>query len=338
MEDLNLTIIEKYQQGKAQTIAIRPYFDSGKENMGLENYNMTLFEGVWHHESLACLERNGISRYITGLNEFAPEVKMLKGNAKKEKIKEIRTVVAQLEQELGANVIDITDKDFWNKVEILRPDNHKFWEKMSLKCGNDAMYLDPAIDPYDLIKMYAIEAGGFSIVAKSLEEAKKTGCKFYLDKVKETTGTRTKLSKLRNRALASLQNLYDTDTTKLLYVTKVTDANSTQYTKGTPVDVLYESMDMYINGEGVESSKTRAAETFIEVANSTMEDLKIRAMIKDATTHGLMSSKSDGFIYDKYSGSKLGKRPSEVLEFLKNPLNDETLVRYMADMEELWEN
>ena len=334
----NLTIIEKYQQGKDQTIAIRPYFDSGKENMGLEKYNMTLFEGVFHHESLACLERNGISRYVTGLNEFAPEVKMLKGNTKKEKIKEIRTVVAQLEQELGANVIDIKDVDFWNKVQILRPDNHKFWEKMSLKCGNDALYLDPAVDPYDLIKMYAIEAGGFSIVAKSLEDAKTQGCRFYLDKVKETTSTRTKLSKVRNRALSVLQNLYDTDTTKLLYVTKVADSNSIQYTKSTPVDVLYENMDMYINGEGVEKSKKKAAEAFIAVSNSSMEDLKIRAMIKDATTHGLMSSKSDGFIYDKYSGSKLGKRPSEVLDFLKNPLNDETLVRYMAEMEDLWEN
>lgn len=335
MEDL--TIIEKYQQGKDQSIAIRPYFDSAKENMGLEKYNMTLFEGVWHHESLACLERNGISRYVTGLNEFAPEVKMLKGAAKVEKIKEIRTVVAQLEQELAANVINIEDVDFWNKVQVLRPDNHKFWEKMSLKCGNDALFLDPALDPYDLIKMYAIEAGGFSIVAKSLEDAKREGTRFYLDKVKETTGTRTKLSKVRNKALASLQGLYDKDSSKLLYVAKVVDANSTQYTKSTPVDVLYENMDMYITGEGVEKSKKKAAEQFIAVSGSSMEDLKIRAMIKDATTHGLMSSKSDGFIYDKYSGAKLGKRPSEVLEFLKNPLNDETLVRYMAEMEELWE-
>jgi len=338
MIDKNLTIIEKYQQGKDQTIAIRPYFNAEKENMGLEKYNMTLFEGVYHHESLACLERNGIARYVTGLNEFAPEVKMLKGAAKKQKIKEIRSVVAQLEQELAANVIDTEDVEFWNKVQVLRPDNHKFWEKMSLKVGNDALFLDPAVDPYDLIKIYAIEAGGFSIVSSSLEDAKLNGSRFYLDKVKETTGTRTKLSKIRNKALASLQNLYDTDTSKLLYVSKVADSNSIQYTKATPVDVLYENMDMFINGEGVEKSKKKAAEQFIAVSGSSMEDLKIRAMIKDATTHGMMNSKSDGFIYDKYSGAKLGKRPTEVLEYLKNPLNDETLVRYMAEMEEIWEN
>ena len=43
--------------------------------MGLENYGLSLFDGVTHQEQLACLEINGIVRYLTGLNEFAPEVK-----------------------------------------------------------------------------------------------------------------------------------------------------------------------------------------------------------------------------------------------------------------------
>ena len=73
------TIVEKYQQTKqASSIAIRPYFNPNKEaNMGLENYGMALHDGVWHEENLACLEINGVKRYVTGLNEFAPEVKML---------------------------------------------------------------------------------------------------------------------------------------------------------------------------------------------------------------------------------------------------------------------
>ena len=37
MEDY--TIVEKYQHSKkTSTIAIRPYFNPGKENMGLENW------------------------------------------------------------------------------------------------------------------------------------------------------------------------------------------------------------------------------------------------------------------------------------------------------------
>ena len=334
----DVTIIEKYQKDKSRTIAIKPYFDATKDNMGLEKYNMTLFDGVWHHETIACLERNGIARYVTGLNEFAPEVKKLDKKEQKVKVKEIREAVCQLEKELAANVIDVDDKDFWNKVQVLRPDNHKFWEKISLKVGNEPIYLDPSVDPYDLIKLYAIEAGGFSIIAKSLEAARSTKSRFYLDKVKVTANTRTGVTKTKNKALAALQNLFDTDTTKLLYLAKVIDANSTQYIKGTPVDVLYENMDDYINGLGADKSIKKASENFIVTCNSSMEDLKIRAMIKDAITYNLMTTKSDGYIYDKYSGSKLGVRPLEVLDYLKNPANDETLQRYIEEMDELWDN
>ena len=48
-----VTMIEKYQQGKNQSIAIRTYFDRSNENMGLENYGMSLFEGVIHEEELS---------------------------------------------------------------------------------------------------------------------------------------------------------------------------------------------------------------------------------------------------------------------------------------------
>tara|TARA_B100000902_G_scaffold390532_1_gene439610 strand:- start:1561 stop:2574 length:1014 start_codon:yes stop_codon:yes gene_type:complete len=334
----NITIIEKYQQTKNRTISIKPYFDNSKENMGLEKYNMTLFDNVYHSETIACMERNGIVRYITGLNEFAPEVKQLDPKARKAKVKEIRTAVVQLEKELAANVIDPEDKDFWNKVQVLRPDNHNFWEKINLKVGNEPIYLDPAVDPYDLIKLYAIEAGGFSMVASSLETCKATKAKFYLDKVRETASTRTNVSKIKNKALSQLQNLYDGDTTKLLYVCKIVDANSTQYTKATPVDVLYENMDIYINGKGLDTNIKKSAKAFIEAANESMEDLKIRAMIKDAMTYNIMTTKSDGYIYDKFSGAKLGVRPIEVLEHLKDPKNDELLQRYIEEMEELWNN
>ena len=80
------TIVEKYQQKKSKTIAIRPFFSTNKLNMGLENYGMSLYDGVYHEESLACLEMNGVKRYVTGLNEFSPDVKMLPPGEKEIKI------------------------------------------------------------------------------------------------------------------------------------------------------------------------------------------------------------------------------------------------------------
>ena len=332
------TIVEKYQLGKSATIAVRPFFSPNKENMGLEQYGLSLHDGVYHEENLACLEMNGVKRYITGLNEFDPKVKMLSKDDKKKKVKEIREVVAQLEAELAANVVDPDDKDFWNKLTIMKPDNSKFWDKISLRCGNDPVFLDPEKDPYDLIKLHAINAGGFSIVAKSLREAKEMNNppKFYLDTVQESLSTRTELSKIKNRALVELQKLYDSNTAKLIYVAKICDVDSVQYIKSTPNDILYENMDNYINGFGAESSKKKAASQFLEVSQLSMEDLKIRAVVKDALYYRFITTKAGGWIEPIDSGIRLGKRPSEVLDFLKKPENDEALTSILEKVEPYW--
>ena len=337
MEDY--TIIEKYQHTKKNSsVAIRPYFNPEKENMGLETYGLSLHDGVFHQESLACLEMNGVKRYITGLNEFDPKVKMLPPKEKKIKIAEIRKEVSELEAELAANVIDPDDKDFWNKLTIMKPDNSKFWDKISLRCGNDPVFLDGNIDPYDRIKLHAIKAGGFSIVAGSLADAKKSqnNPKFYLDTVEETLTTRTELTKLKNKALSGLQTLFDKNPVKLMYVAKVVDIDSAQYTKNTPNDIMYENMDMYINGNGGESNKKRAASQFLEVSNLDMEELKIRALIKDGLYYRFITTKAGGWIEPLDSGIRMGKRPSEVLEFLMKPNNEEELLSLIDKVEPYW--
>ena len=293
---------------------------------------------MWHQESLACLELNGIKRYVTGLNEFAPEIKRLAPGERELKVKEIRKAVAQLEAELAANIIDPEDKDFWNKVQLLKPDNDAFWSRIELRCGNEPVFLDPAKDPYDLIKIYAINAGGFSMISKSLKDAKKSPNpkKFYLDQHQETVSTRTEFTKLRNRAIGKLEELYDKNSNKLMYVAKVVDADSVQYSKSTQLDVIYENMDAYINGEGTESSKKRAAQSFIEASKDTMKNLKLRALVKDAMFYRFIMVKSNGWIEPLDNSIRLGKVPSEVVEYLQNPENDEVLKSLMDKIEPYW--
>ena len=336
MEDY--TIVEKYQQRKNKAIAIKPFFNPSKQNMGLENYGMALHEGVYHEETLACLEINGVKRYVTGLNEFAPDVKLLPPGEREIKIKEIRSTVSQLEKDLAANVVDPDDKEFWNKLTLLKPDNDKFWSRINLRCGNDPVYLDPETDPYDLIKIHAIKAGGFSIVAKSLKDAKKTNPtpKFYLDTIEESISTRTEYTKLRNKALVALEQMYNKNNTKLMYVAKVVDFDSVQYTKNTPVDVIYENMDIYINGEGTESNKKKAAESFIKASKLSMEDLKINALVKDCLYYRFITTKAGGWIETLDSGIKLGKRQEEVVAFLKKPEQEEVLVSLLSKVESYW--
>ncbi len=318
-------------------IAVRPFFDSRSSNMGLEEYGMTLFDGVTHTEQLACLENNGVTRYITGLNEYAPEIKLLDPDTRDSKVRAIREAVAELEKELAANVIEPDDKDFWNKVKLLSPSNTDFWNKITLACGNDPLYLDPK-DPFDRIKLYAIEAGGFSIVAKSFDDArsKPVPPKFYLDKEEETVMVRTEYKKLRNKALSELQKLFDKNSTKLFYIAKVVDINSTQYRKSTPNDVIYENMDLYINGEGGETNKERAAKSFMEAANMDMETLKIKSIVRDSSFFKYIISKPDGYLYHNKSSSLLGRNVSDVIEYLKNPLNEDILKDLNAACEKYW--
>jgi hypothetical protein len=331
-------MVEKYPQNKKSSIAIKPFFDNGISNMGLEKYGLSLFDGAFHEEQLACLEMNGIKRYVTGLNEFAPEIKRMDADESTAKIKQIRMVVAQLEKELAANVIDPNDEQFWNKVKLLRPDNDDFWGRIKIACGNEPVFLEPDKDPYDLVKLYAIEAGGFSIVAKSYEEARTMAVppKFYLDKLEDTVSTKTEVKKLRNKALAELQKMFDKNTNKLLYVAKVVDVNSAQYKKSTPNDVLYDNMDKYINGESVDTNKRKTAEKFLEIALLDMETLKLRAMVKDASYYKIIAARADGFIYHMQSGTMIGKNSSDVVEYLKNPLNEQLLVDIQSQVEKYW--
>ena len=334
----NFTMVETGKGAIKQTaIAVRPYFDSSSSNMGLEDYGMSLFDGVQHHEQVACLENNGVVRYLTGLNEFAPDIKLLNAEDREARVKKIRNAVAELEKELAANVLDVDDVQFWNNVKLLKPDNHEFWNRISIACGNEPVFLDPK-DPYDRIKLFAIEAGGFSIVSKSYEDARSrpVAPKFYLDKTEETVMVRTEYKKMRNKALSELQKLFDKNSTKLFYIAKVVDINSTQYKRSTPNDVIYENMDNYINGIGGESNLERAAKSFIDTANLDMETLKIKSIVRDSSFFKFIASKSDGHIYHTKSSSMLGRNVSDVVEHLKNPLNEDILKDLNESVEKYW--
>ena len=247
-------------------------------------------------------------------------------------------MVSFLEKALAANVVEPDDKEFWSKITLLKPNNEQLWDKIKIRCGNEAVYLEPEKDPYDLIKLYAIEAGGFSMISKSLEEARNQNIpvKFYLDKLEETASVKTEVKKLRNKALAELQKLFDKNTNKLFYVAKTLDVNSAQYKKSTPNDIVYDNMDKYINGESVEKDKKKTAQKFLDTATLDMEALKIKAIVKDSSYYKFISTKADGFIYHMETTTMLGRTIMDVAEYLKNPLNEEILIDLTRKVEKYW--
>ena len=73
--------------------------------------------------------------------------------------------------------------------------------------------------------------------------------------------------------------------------------NSAQFTESTPLDVLYEEADSYINGDGRESDVNIAAKNFIDASRMDMEDLRINSMVKDALAINILTTRSDGYIH-----------------------------------------
>ena len=130
--------------------------------------------------------------------------------------------------------------------------------------------------------------------------------------------------------------LYDKNSSKLFYIAKVVDGASIQYKKSTPLDIIYDNMDRHINGEGIESNKERAARSFLDASKSNMESLKIRAIVKDSTFFKYIITKADGHIYHASSNSLLGKNVTDVVEYLKNPLNEEILNDLNSKAEKIW--
>ncbi|HEY4062344.1 MAG TPA: hypothetical protein VGM30_10610 [Puia sp.] len=321
-------------------VTIRPYVEKNKFNMGLEKYNQALFDGAVHTIEMVALQEGDMVRYITGLNPFAPDVKMLPEEERVAKEQQIKETVIQAEKQLAGNIIRKDDEEWWNKVKKLKADNIPFWSSPDLKLelNNEPLYLEPGKNALDLLKYIAVKAGGYPEIARNLDDARSRAKapKFYLDELEETASIKTEVSKLRNQAGGELQKLYEKNVNKLLYILKVIDANSPQYKKSTPIDILYENADKYINGETVDKDKRKTAKTFLEVSNLDMETLKLRAAVKDATFYRLVALKGDGMIYEMETGSAMGKNPTQVVEFLKNPLNEEILKRIMTKVEHYW--
>jgi hypothetical protein len=334
-----MEVIEKLKEvGK---IYIRPYVNSNVDNMGMQKYDYVVFPGTHHRPTVAAIMDQGVTHYITGLNEFAPDVKAIKDPKEKEaKILEIRSIVAMLEMEKNFNRIEVSDPEFWKKVQTYRPDNQAIWADQNLtrELANDAIPLNPVDNTNDLLFMRIIEAGGIPEIAKSLEDAQAStrGVKWYLDKQINTAAVNTSVGKIKNKALSHLNTLSDEDPNKLFYIVKLLDPHSTQYTRRTLPDVIYDTVDKYINGLSVQANIKKASQIFLDYADMSMEDLKIKAIVKDSFFFKFIIIKADQNIYSVNSGVLLGKNLQDVFVSLKNPLNQDELLYLMDEVEKLW--
>jgi hypothetical protein len=67
-----------------------------------------------------------------------------------------------------------------------------------------------------------------------------------------------------------------------------------------------------------------------------METLKLKALIKDSTFYKFIVNKPDGMLYHAKKSAVMGRNVSDVLEFLKNPLNEDVLADLLTEVEKYW--
>lgn len=330
-------VLEPVKVKKLAVQKILPYINEESDNMGLTQYQMVLHDGMTHKEPITCLEKHGVKRWITGLDEFAPEISLLEGDVKTAAIKDIRTKVAFLEKRLGANLVDINDEKFWDNVKTVHPTNHSFWNEITIEPSNEPVFLNPE-DPHDLIKICAIEAGGFSIVAKSYEDAQLSPNppKFYLHKAVETAGTKVEVKKIKNKSLENLSRLNEKGGKRLFYIAKVIDINGYQYKYDTPQDVIYDYLDEYINGRGAIKTVKTAAVNFNTVCDLPEADVRIKAVIADASFYKMIAPKADGLLYHVATDTIIGKNAVEALSYFKNTMNSKLWDVLFSEVEAYW--
>ena len=84
-------------------------------------------------------------------------------------------------------------------------------------------------------------------------------------------------------------------------------------------------MDLYVTGDGAEKSSEKASRAFIKSSKLSNKDLQLQVLVKDLLAANIFTTKTDGYIYHRDTGAKVSTTKEGVVEYLKNPKNDEIL-------------
>jgi hypothetical protein len=67
-----------------------------------------------------------------------------------------------------------------------------------------------------------------------------------------------------------------------------------------------------------------------------METLKIKSIVRDSVFFKYIINKADGYIYHAKTNALLGRNVSDVIEYLKSPLNEDVLTDLNKACEKFW--
>ena len=292
-----------------RSISIEPYFDPEVPNMGFERYGMSTAPGS---ETTEYISKDVNGRYITGIDENSPSVIYIEDKDEREAtIKSIKDTVMKLEKVFGIGALDARNDQMWNGFH--------------LKLTHRGKDLNPQ-DPRDEIIIRAIEAGGFTSIAPSLEKAKESGSyKYYLHHINVDAELKVERKRQVAKAKGELSKLDADDSHKMRLIAKLLLPANNEFRPSTPQGIIFDKLDQFIEGVTQRDNKKATVKTFLDAVKVDKKSLAIQTLVKDALYFFIITKESDGFFYNKETESRLGKNEKEIIKYFEDPTNQTDL-------------
>jgi hypothetical protein len=109
-----------------------------------------------------------------------------------------------------------------------------------------------------------------------------------------------------------------------------------QFKLATPADIIYDKLDDFIEGVIVKTNKKKTPEQFLKACETDKQTLHLTAIVKDALFYRNLVRGSDGYYFNPETEARYGKSEIEIVEFLKNPLNQSELDNISEKIEAKW--
>lgn len=321
-------VIKKNKLDLTKKISIRQFCDPEVPNMGLEKYNLSLFSGANGEggikENLGYKQIGNKRFYQTGLDVNADYLNLLPEDVREAKKIEIQSTIEYLEGIFGEGMLDSKNEEFWKEqfIELKRP----------------VVDLD-LTESKDLLTYYSIMGGGYSEIAPSFDVAKNSSrtYKFYLHQDQEVSDNKAENLRLRNGAIAKLDEIDREDPAKLFKLAKILLPITKSFTHKTPSSQFYADLNDYILGVYSKNDPKIGPRRFFEAVELDRATLNTKAIIKEALHQQYVVRNEDRNYCNSHTLTPYGKSENEILAFLLNPINADEYNTLSVRVNKLWD-
>lgn len=290
---------------KYEKVAVRQIADEVSTLTGLNKYNRSKMPGTTDFLQ-AGIDPAG--RYVTGLDENAYDVSLLKDTELRDRLKKER-------RELREHLESLTKKDL--------SATSSFWETFGVQINSDQELILDSKNPMDVIKYHVLTANGYAAPTQQLAgNPEFLQAKYYCFVEERAEAEDISTQKKRDQARSELYKLSDNYDHSLLIGQYLIGE---RFKKGMKPNTIYKMLSNFIDKD------YESLVRFIKAMSLSAEDLQFKVTI-DRAVKKKMITFSDG--YYQRGNITLGKSLNDVYSFLKRPENAGEFLSIKEELEQ----